>query len=105
VSLNLQTLVSQLAATVGLSSQVAAIQSKLQGSSGATVRVAAQQKLGVTLPPASGQLVIMRSNELKTAQEIASAVKSMAIVLPARAIGLFRCGTSAPRCCSTSLWR
>jgi hypothetical protein len=31
----------------------------------------------------------MRSNELKTAQDIANAVKSMAIVLPALAIGLF----------------
>jgi len=89
VSLNLHTLVSQLAATVGLSSQVAAVQSKLQGSTGATVRAAAQAKLGVTLPPASGQLVIMRSNELKTAQDIANAVKSLAIVLPALGILLF----------------
>ncbi|HUO71732.1 MAG TPA: SHOCT domain-containing protein [Solirubrobacteraceae bacterium] len=89
VSLNLHTLVSQLAATVGLSSQLAAVRSKLQGSTGATVRAAAQNKLGVTLPPASGQLVIMRSNELKTAQDIANAVKSLAIVLPALAIGLF----------------
>ncbi len=89
VSLNLRTLVSQLAATVGLSSQVAAVQSKLQGSSGATVRAAAQQKLGITLPPASGELVIMRSNELKTAQDIANAVKSLAIVLPALGILLF----------------
>jgi hypothetical protein len=54
VSLNLHTLVSQLAATLGLSSQVAAVQSKLRGSTGATVRAAAQQKLGITLPPASG---------------------------------------------------
>jgi hypothetical protein len=83
VSLDLHTLVTQLAATVGLSSQVAAVRSKLQGSTGATVRSAAQQKLGVTLPPASGQVVIMRSNELKTAQDIANAVKSLAIVLPA----------------------
>ncbi len=89
VSLNLRTLVSQLAATVGLSSQVAAVQSKLQGSTGASVRAAAQQKLGVTLPPASGQLVIMRSNELKTAQDIANAVKNLAIVLPAIALLLF----------------
>ena len=89
VSLNLHTLVSQLAATVGLSSQVAAVQSKLQGSTGATVRAAAQAKLGVTLPPASGQLVIMRSNELKTAQDVANAVKHLAIVLPALGILLF----------------
>jgi diacylglycerol kinase family enzyme len=89
VSLNLRTLVSQLAATVGLSSQLAAVRSKLQGSTGATVRTAAQAKLGVTLPPASGQLVIMRSNQLKTAQDIANAVKHLAVVLPALAIGLF----------------
>jgi Short C-terminal domain len=89
VSLDLHTLVSQLAATVGLSSQLAAVRSKLQGSTGATVRTAAQQKLGVTLPPASGKLVILRSNELKTAQDIANAVKSLAIVLPAIAILLF----------------
>jgi hypothetical protein len=89
VSLNLHTLVSQLAATVGLSSQLAAVRSKLQGSTGATVRSVAQSKLGVTLPPASGQLVIMRSNQLKTAQDIANAVKHLAVILPALAIGLF----------------
>ena len=89
VSLNLHTLVSQLAATVGLSSQAAAVQSKLQGSTGATVRAVAQQKLGVTLPPASGQLLILRSNELKIAQDIANAVKGLAIVLPALGILLF----------------
>jgi hypothetical protein len=89
VSLDLHSLVSQLAASVGLSSQLAAVRSKLQGSSGASVRSAAQQKLGVTLPPSSGQLVILRSNDLKTAQDIANAVKGLAIVLPALAIGLF----------------
>ena len=89
VSLNLHTLVSQLAATVGLSSQLAAVRSKLQGSTGATVRSVAQSKLGVTLPPASGQLVIMRSNQLKTAQDVANAVKHLAVVLPALGILLF----------------
>ncbi len=89
VSLNLHTLVSQLAATVGLSSQLAAVRSKLQGSTGATVRAVAQSKLGVTLPPASGQLVIMRSDQLKTAQDVANAVKHLALVLPALGIGLF----------------
>jgi hypothetical protein len=89
VSLDLRTLVTQLAATVGLSSQAAALQSKLKGSAGATVRAVAQAKLGVTLPPSSGQLVIMRSNQLKTAQDIANAVKHLAIVLPALGILLF----------------
>ena len=89
VTLNLHTLVSQLAASLGLSSQVAAVQSKLQGSTGASARAAAQKKLGITLPPANGQLVIMRSNQLKTAQDIANGVKHLAIVLPALAILLF----------------
>ena len=89
VTLNLHALVSQLAATLGVSSQVAAAQSKLQGSTGASARAAAQQKLGITLPPSSGQLVIMRANQLKTAQDIANAVKGLAIVLPALAILLF----------------
>jgi hypothetical protein len=85
VTLNLHTLVSQLASTLGISSQVAAVQSKLQGSSGAKV----QKTLGITPPPSNGQLVIMRSNQLKTAQDIANAVKDLAIVLPAVAILLF----------------
>ena len=89
VTLNLHTLVSQLASTLGLSSQVAALQSKLQGSTGASARATAQKKLGITLPPANGQLVIMRSNQLKTAQDIANGVKHLAIVLPALAILLF----------------
>jgi len=89
VTLDLHTLVSRLAATVGLSSQLAAVREKLQGSTGASVRAVAQQKFGVTLPPASGRVVILRSSQLKTAQDVASVVKSLAIVLPALAIGLF----------------
>lgn len=89
VTLNLHTLVSQLAATLGLSSQVAAAQSKLQGSTGASARSTAQNKLGITLPPSNGQLVIMRSSQLKTAQYVANAVKDLAIVLPGIAFLLF----------------
>ena len=89
VTLNLHTLVSQLAGTLGLSSQVAALQSKLKGSTGAAARTTAQQKLGITLPPSNGQLVILRSNQLKTAQDIANAVKHLAIVLPGIAFLLF----------------
>ncbi len=73
VTLNLQALVSQLAATLGVSSQVAAV----------------KQKLGITVPPSAGQLVIMRSDQLKSAQDIANAVKSLAIVLPVIALLLF----------------
>ena len=89
VTLNLHQLVDQLAAQFGIQSQVAAARSKVQGSTGAKVRGAAQQKLGITLPPASGKLVIMRSNQLKTAQDIADAVRSLAVVLPILALVLY----------------
>jgi Short C-terminal domain len=89
VTLDLHALVSQLASTLGVQSQVAAVRSKLQGGTGAQVRGAAQQKLGIKLPPSSGQLVIMRSNQLKTAQDVTGAVKSLAIVLPLLAVAMF----------------
>jgi cytochrome b561 len=87
VTLNLRTLITQLATSLGVQSQVAAAQSKLQGSGGA--QALAQQKLGITLPASTGQLVIMRSDDLETAQDIGGAVKGLAIVLPAIAIALF----------------
>jgi hypothetical protein len=89
VTLNLHQLVSQIAATLGISSQVASVQSKLSGSSGASTKATVQKKLGITLPSSSGQLVIMRSKQLKTAQDIVNAVKHLAIVLPVLAILLF----------------
>jgi hypothetical protein len=89
VTLNLHSLVSELAARLGIQQQVAAAQSKLQGSSGTQARNAVQQKLGVTLPPSSGQLVIMRSDQLKTVQDVASAIKGLAIVLPLLTFALF----------------
>lgn len=89
VSLNLNTLVTQLASGIGVQAQVATVQSKLQGSSGAAVRSAAQQKLGITLPATTGQLVILRSNQLKTAQDIASAIRGLALWLTILTIVLF----------------
>src|SRR4051794_14925332 len=58
VVLNLHGLVNQLATGAGLpQSSLNAARSKLQGGAGAQ----AQQKLGVTLPPTTGKLVILRS--------------------------------------------
>jgi hypothetical protein len=88
VTLQLHTLVEDLAAQLGLAKQFASVQSKLQGSSGAAVRSAAQERLGVTIPPTSGGIVILRSSQLKTAQNIVKAVKGLSIVLPAIAIAL-----------------
>jgi hypothetical protein len=89
VTLDLHELVSQLAADLGVSSQVAAAQAKLQGAVGAQAKAQLQQRLDLTVPDTSGRLVIMRSNQLKTSQDAASAVNSLAIVLPALAIVLF----------------
>jgi hypothetical protein len=87
VTLNLHAIVSQLAASLGVQQQVAAARSKLQGSAGKVTAGASQ--LGITLPPASGQLVIMRSNQLKTVQDIAADIKNAALVLPLLAFALF----------------
>jgi Short C-terminal domain len=87
VTLNLHAIIAQLAASLGVQQQVAAAQSKLQANQG-TVQGAAK-KLGITLPPSTGQLVIMRSNQLGTAQDIAGGAKGLALVLPLLAFALF----------------
>jgi Short C-terminal domain len=88
VVLDLHALTNQLAATVGLEQQLAGARSKLQGGAGAKARNTAQQKLGVTLPPASGRLVILRSKQLKTAQDIAKAIRGLSIVFTVVSLGL-----------------
>jgi hypothetical protein len=87
VTLNLHAIVDQIASALGIQQQVAAVVSKLK-SNASTVRAGASH-LGVTLPPASGQLVIMRSDELSTAQDIAADVKGLALWLPLLTIALF----------------
>lgn len=90
VVLNLHSLVDQLAATLGVSQQkVNAARSKLQSSQGQAARGAAQQKLGVTLPPSSGQLVIMHSDQLAFYQDVAKAIKGLAVVLTGLTLALF----------------
>src|SRR5512132_2154353 len=89
VRLDLHVLVSQLAADLGVSSQVAAAQAKLQGAVGAQAKAQLQQRLNLSVPDTSGRLLIMRSSQLKGAQDAAGAVKSLAIVLPALAILLY----------------
>jgi len=87
VTLNLHAIVDQLAASLGAQSQVAAVRSKLAGNAGAVQGAAGAA--GITLPPASGQLVIMRSSQLKTVQNIASDIKGLALVLPIVTFALF----------------
>lgn len=87
VTLNLHAIVDQLAASLGVQKQVDAGVSKLQANAG-TVKAGASQ-LGITLPASAGQIVILRSNQLKAVQDIVKAIKGLAIVLPLVAIALF----------------
>jgi hypothetical protein len=87
VTLDLHAIVDQLAATLGAQGAVSAARSKLAGNAG-TVQGAAGT-LGITLPPSSGQLVIMRSSQLKTVQDIAADIKGLALVLPILTFLLF----------------
>jgi protein-S-isoprenylcysteine O-methyltransferase Ste14 len=87
VTLNLRALVDELAARLGIQEQVAAARSKLQQNAG-TIQGAAS-KAGITLPANDGQFVIMRSSQLKTVQDVASAIKGLAIVLPLLTFALF----------------
>jgi hypothetical protein len=89
VALQLHPLLTQLAAQLGLQEQLTSVQSNIEGSTGAAARTTVQKKLGVTLPPLSGNIVILRSSQLKTAQNIVKAIKGLAIVLPLIAFGLF----------------
>lgn len=85
VVLNLHGLVNQLATGAGLSqSQVNAARSKLQGNAGQQ----AQQKLGVTLPPSSGKLVILRSDQLSAAQDVADVIRHLAFWLTGISLAL-----------------
>jgi hypothetical protein len=74
VVLNLRSLVDQLASTVGLESQVGAVRQK------------------VSLPPSTGQLVVMKSKQLETAQDIAKAIKGVSIIFTILSLGLFALG-------------
>src|SRR4051794_9301932 len=69
VTLNLHNIADQLAANLGVESQLAA----------------ARQKL----PVKAGNLVILRSDEIKTAQDVAEGVKNLSILLTILSLGLF----------------
>jgi hypothetical protein len=85
VTLDVRFLVDQLAARLGLEKQVDAAREQLQGGAGAV----AQAKLGVTLPPNTGEIEIMRSDQLALAQDIARAIRHLAIVFTALPLFLF----------------
>src|SRR3954468_1889887 len=84
VVLNLHNIVDQLAAQLGVEKQVAAAREKLAGAGGA-----AQNRLNIKVPASTGQLTVLRSDELKAAQNGAKGLKSISIVLTALSLGLF----------------
>jgi hypothetical protein len=89
VTLDLHQVVATLGAQLGLTSQVAALQSKAEGAGGAVARGAVEQKLGVTLPATSGKIVIMRASQLRTAQDVTKGIRGLAVVLPILSLALF----------------
>jgi cytochrome b561 len=89
VKLNLHELLLQLGAQVGLRNQVESAQKQLASPNGQAARGTVQQRLGITLPPSSGVITIMKAKQLKTAQDIAKAIKGLAIVLPLVALALY----------------
>jgi len=89
VTLNLNTIIDQLAQQLGFQAQLAAARAKLSGGTGASIQSQAQQKLGITVPTNIGQLVILKSNNLKTAQDIASAIRGLAVWLTVITLALF----------------
>ncbi len=86
VALNLSQLITELAAQVGLAGKLEEARSN---AAAAGARAAAEAKLGLTLPAKNTRLVILRSNELRTGQDIVQAIKGFAIVLPLLSIALF----------------
>src|SRR6185312_10826994 len=82
-------LLTQLAAQLGLSSQLSSAREKLGAGGKAAAESAAEQRLGISLPAGAGAITIRRANQLKTAQDIAKAVKGLAIVLPLVALALY----------------
>jgi hypothetical protein len=89
VVLNVRPLVDRLADELGIQKQVDAARTQLQGSAGDTARGVAEQRLGVTLPESTGQIVIMESDELDTAQTVARGIRNLSVVLTAVTLFLF----------------
>src|SRR3954454_776291 len=85
VVLNLHNIVDQLAAQLGVEKQVSAAREKLAGAGGGAV----QSRLNIKVPATPGQLTVLRSDELKAAQNGAKGLKSISIVLTVLSLGLF----------------
>jgi hypothetical protein len=89
VVLNLRPLIDQLATSLGFQEQLASARAKITPTQRTQARGVVQQKIGITLPPDTGKLVILRSAQLKTAQNIAKGIRHLAIISTAVTFALF----------------
>jgi hypothetical protein len=76
VVLDLRVLVQQLATEIGLGQKLSGAQAQLQ-------------QRGLTLPPDAGQLVLVKSNQVGLAQDVAKAIKGLALWLTILTFALF----------------
>jgi hypothetical protein len=89
VTLDLHPIVDQLAATLGLEGQLAKARGAVTDQQRAAARGAAQSQFGVKVPGSAGKLVILRSNQLATAQDVTQALRALSIVFTVVSLGLF----------------
>src|SRR5436190_71053 len=86
-------LVNELFSNVDVAAELRSVlppqASPLAGAPGAAARGVAQQKLGLTLPPSSGEIEILRSDELDLAQSAAKGVRHLAVVFTVLPLLLF----------------
>ncbi len=89
VTLNLHPLVGELAKALSSQSAAAVLPSALRDLLGSDLQAVAQRLLDLALPAQSGQLVVFRSSQLRTAQHIVEGVRGLSIALPAAALAMF----------------
>jgi len=91
VVLHLKPLVDELAAQLGLTSQLRQLEQKLHSTAGEVALGKAHEKIGEAgvHVPANGEIVLLRSDQLAAAQDFAKAIKGFSVVLPLLAILLF----------------
>ena len=92
IVLDLRVLVDRLAAELGLTGQVAAAREKLQSDAGTAAAAAAQQRLGVTLPPEAGRVVIAKVDQIETARNVTSVIRHLSVVMTVLTFGLLALG-------------
>ncbi len=89
VTLNLHPLVAELATALSKQSLPNLLPSEVRDLLGSDLNAVAQRLLDIVVPAQSGQLVVLRSSQLRTAQHSVEAIRVLAIVLPSVALIMF----------------